>query len=222
MKFLDRYFWLPFTLTLITIGPVVALSDVSIETIKAWQTLIAGLLALAGAVLVLVAARWETNVAKRIAEDYKDRRCRTARMYVASELEAFCNRCDQIVIDIMNYSGSGGGMGKAHVELPSLNPTNVAEIGSLPEAEQFFRFATNISRINEDASTLYEISETTDGTLNYIRIRAASSAVRAYEFRNQLARFIGWHAMSLADGKLNELRKIATEASPDDAANLPD
>jgi hypothetical protein len=179
------------------------------------------LVALSGWAAAIAAAAFIAHERHQASSEER-RRARAARMLVVSVLERFALTSDKVVEDIENWDRSDGNFGAGHMKLPEIAvPTEIPEVALLPEAEDLAAFARNINLINDNARGLFEITDPAE-VVDHVRIRAASSAVRAYAFRNRLAKQIGWSAIKPHGDRIDQLKAIAKEAGNEDAANVPE
>jgi SNF family Na+-dependent transporter len=109
----DRYFVVTLfaTLSVLITGEAIGWAGVA-AFLNKWQTLVAGVLALSGALLVLVAARWAANA--RAATDELSK-LRAARMRLAAHLQFMAHRYIRIFFDFANFFLHAGRYCEAHV-----------------------------------------------------------------------------------------------------------
>lgn len=218
MRDFARFSILPFLLTL-TICVVV--SAVGLEKIEAWQTLIAGVLALIGAAGVLLAAHWEVSEIRSIAGREVRQQRRAARMRITTEMESLFDACEKIVMDLGNWRRSNHTMGKRHIKIPAPVFVSDTSIAYLPEAEDLLRFVRNIRIVNEN-TVVYEAVNPQEAE-SYLMTEAAACAVRAFVWRHLLAKMIGWRPMGIHHDRIETLRLTATTGDHRvDLASLPD
>lgn len=211
----DRTFFLIVLLTLVI---CFAIADLGLEVIKQWQTLIAGLLALAGAGLVLIAADRQIAHGREVAEEAREIARRAALMDVFLEMEVLLERCETVAVETRNWVNSKGDMGHRHTSLPVPDLARSAAIARLPEAEDLFKFLRNLRVVNDNASIYGQLQSSSD-LPEYVMAKAAATAIRAYAWRTRLAASLGWTPKRYHQDRLDYLRQLAAQGPDGEGPN---
>lgn len=204
--------------------PAATLRTDLIALLKEWQTLIAGLLAIAGAALVLVAARWQIAGERRLAAEHARQRVHAARMSLASRLEALARQCDNIIWDIALWHSTDGQNGNRHLAVPTPSfATDYAALAEIPaeESEALTRLVMDMASTNDHAMFTDE-SAGTDVAEEFINVQAAVFALRAIEWNGRMAREIGWKPMHFDPARKTKLERIRDEDLRRHEAELAD
>jgi hypothetical protein len=202
MKPFDRYSVVPFLLTLVIVGPVAFLGwQHSIDILYRWQTLATGMLALAGAAIVHVAAKWQISNERDLAKQARQDRVSAARMRVAYQLELLAN--DLVAIARRRRMFQGFFATESDLmPLPGY-VASTADLTQLPpnESEAMLDLARRITAGNN-------LFLGKNDEVERFRVFAAVSAVTAIDWRNLFGAEVGWREMQFGKKRRKEMLEI--------------
>jgi hypothetical protein len=167
-----------------------------------YQTLMTGLLALGGAYIVLVAAKWQIAHERDLAKQAKEDRVIAARMRVAYQLELLANDLVAIVRRRKIIQGFVAAEGD-FIPLPDY-VANMADLTQLPSAES--EAMLDLARRISVANSFLTRSSAEDA--ERFRYLAAINARTAIDWRNRLGTEVGWREMPLGKRRRGEMQTI--------------
>lgn len=192
-----------------TLAICFAVAGIGFETIKEWQTLIAGVLALGGAGLVLVATDQQIKHAKEVANESRETTARSALMHVLLEFDQLQQRCERIAFDCDIWLGSGGCGGKVHGEVPVPDFAKCLDVVRLPQAPKILEFVALLREINDTADAIREF-ETAMEVAEFISTKGAVAAIRAFDWRRSIRVELGWAPPQMSTETFEQLLEIAS------------
>ena len=221
MQFFDRYFWTVFILALVAGTGIVVWVDwrcgvdadcasFLVRDLRDWQSLIAGILVLAGAILFLLASRWRIEAERDLAARGDAEKVRAARMRIAYQLELFANTYRGVLRGI---EAPGLPLTPTRMFLPH-PPFDFWDLANMPpsESEALLSFAHGIAATNDQ---LFRNWHDRQSATKMARQRAVRTFLESIEWRNRYAPLIGWSEVWLTDAERDRLQALIAENSED-------
>ncbi|WP_141701220.1 hypothetical protein [Methyloceanibacter methanicus] len=205
MRFFDRTFLLPFLLTLVICLAVAALG---LDAIKEWQTLIAGILALVGATLVLLAADRQIANEQSLANDDREVAKKAAKMRLAYEMEYLAQQFARIVNSDLGFPLQSVPLPPFPVPSFANQPGDLVAL-SAEESEELYTLAREI-RI--DAGQIEWLSALpAKEAAHELKVSCSGGhALDCVKWRDALGQAIGWSPMVFPPAQRQSMEQAAS------------